>query len=164
MGDERVTTYQSKQVVFDKTRIAELTEEEDGYTIVCLSPSERWFLLTLVEFLTTFRGRFVGGWTEDEFQALHAGTLRSLVCPMACETDILTISATLTTMATVMGEIRDRLGDSETDIDARLETIADKIVLLTTAVESAVPSSIFDDLEPILDGVGTILGATAILP
>ncbi len=162
--DERITTYSSKQVAFDRQRIAEFTEEEDGYTIVCLSPSERWFLLSLTEFYTTFRNRFTGDWTEDEFQALHSGVLRSLVCPMACETDIQTISATLTTMATVMAEIRDRLGDSETDIDVRLETIADKIALLTTAVESAVPSSLFDDLEPILDGVGTILGAAAILP
>lgn len=164
MRDDRVTTYLSKQVAFDKQRITDLTVGEDGYVIICLTPTERWFLLTLVEFLTTFRNRFAGGWTEDELQALHAGVLRSLVCPMACETDIQTISATLTTMATVLAEIRDRLGPEEGNLDLRLVDLSDDLEALTTAVSAAFPSSLFDDMEGILDGVGTILGAAAILP
>ena len=163
MPDARVTTYQSKQVAFDKPRIAEFTEGESGYVVICLSPSERFFLLTLVEFLTTFRNRFTGDWTEDEFQALHSGVLRSLVCPMACETDIQTISATLTTMVSVLTDIRDRLGPEEGNLDLRLVDIGEDIEALTTAVGSAVPSSLFDDLEPILDGVGVILGAAGVL-
>jgi len=164
LADVRTTTYHSKQVAFDKDRIAEFTEGESGYVVICLSPSERWFLLTLTEFYTTFRNRFTGGWTEDEFQALHAGVLRSLVCPMACETDIQTISATLTAMATTLAEIRDRLGPSEGNLDLRLVDLSDDLEALTTAVTAAVPSTLFDDLEPILDGVGIILGAAGVLP
>lgn len=162
--DERVTTYQSKQVVFDKARIAELTEGEDAYVLVCLSPSERWFLLTLIEFFTTFRNRFIGGWSEDEFQAIHSGVLRSLICPVTCETDVQAISATLTTMVGVLEDIRDRLGPSEGNLDLRLVDLSDDLEALTTAVTAAVPSTLFDDLEPILDGVGIILGAAGVLP
>jgi len=164
VSDARITTYQSKQVAFDKTRIAEFTEGESGYVVICLSPSERFFLLSLVEFLTTFRNRFEEGWTEDEFQALHSGVLRSLICPMACETDIQTISATLTTMVSVLTDIRDRLGPEDGNLDLRLVDIGDDIEALTTAVGAAFPSSLFDDLEPILNGVGVILGAAGVLP
>lgn len=164
MSDDRVTTYRSKQIAFDKTRIAEFTEGESGYVVVCLSPSERFFLLSLVEFLTTFRNRFEEGWTEDEFQALHSGVLRSLICPMACQEDIQAINSTLTLMVGVLEDIRDRIGPEEANLDLRLVDIGDDIEALTTAVGTAFPSSLIDDIEPILNGVGVILGAAGVLP
>lgn len=162
MSDTLVRTYKSKQVAFDKSLVASLTEGESGFYLVCLTPQQRWLLLTLLEFYTLFRNRWVGGWTEDEIESLHASTLWRLICPMTCEDQFEALNATLATMSTTLTEIRDRIGDGEVSLDERLLDIKTSLDTIQASLPDDFPGDLFDKLEPILNGVGVILGAPTI--
>lgn len=159
---KRVTTYTDKQVAFHKDKLANLTVGESGYYLICLSPAERWVLLTLLSFYDKFYNRWLGDWTRDEIDDLAGATMWRLTCPMACEEDFQLLIGHVAAISLTMTEIRDRLGPAEGDLNGRLQDISTDLEDIKTAVEAAFPSDIFDDLEPILNGVGVILGAAGV--
>ncbi len=63
-----------------------------------------------------------------------------------------------------MIEIRDRLGDTDADIDLRLTEIEAGIATLNTTVGTLDQSALIDEVEEILNGVGVILGAPDLAP
>lgn len=156
-ADLQIKTYLSKQVHFDKNIMVDLTDGEGEYYLVCLSPSSRWLLLTLASFYAEYYNRWENFSGQREIDQLTAETLEGLICPMACATDIQDITASLQSINVTLQQIRDSLGGVTADIDERLVEIETTAVALTTAVEE-IPSLI-DILEPILSGVGVILGA-----
>ncbi len=159
---QRVTTYKSKQVAFDKTLIPDLTEGEPDYYLVCLDPTQRWLLLTLLEFYTTFRGRFKGGWTDREIDQLHATLLKELIKPMACQEDIQAINTTLQSISLTLIEMRDLIGPPGSSVNSRLVEVVTELGDIETAVDDAFPDPIFDQVEAVLNGMGVILGAPVI--
>lgn len=156
--DKRVTTWTSKQIAFHKSDMEAQTQGETGYTVVCLTPAERWYLLGLANFYAEFTNRW-HGWTATERLELTASTQQRMICPMACQEDIQAINNTLVLINATLGNIRDRIGPSEANIDLRLVEIGADIEALEAAVSEAFPDELFDILEPILSGVGVIMGA-----
>lgn len=159
VADRLVTTRASKQAFFDKDK---LTEDIDGlgaYNIHCLTPSSRWFLATLVEFYGEFHNRFENFSGEREIDQLRSETLLGLICPMACEDDFQALVAAVQGIGLTLIEIRDTLGGVTGDIDAKVETVGDNVALLTTELDSLGLPDLIDKLEPMLNGVGVILGA-----
>lgn len=163
-GDPLVRTYASKQVAFDKNLISDATQGEADWYAVCFTPTERWFMLTLLEFYTTFKSRFVGGWTEREIDQLHADTLKRMICPMACSDQFEQLLVIMTGMAITLQEISDKVGPTGADINLRLLDIDETLDEIKVSVDNSFPSSIFDQLEPIMDAVNIILGGVGILP
>lgn len=161
MKDNRIETWGSKQVAFDKDDLTAMTVGESDYYVICLTPQSRWLLLTLLEFYAIFENRWKN-FTDDERFQLHSQTLKGMVCPMACSEDIQAINTTLEAINTTLIALSAKLGPTETDIDGRLSDLSDDMDALTAAVTSSFPSSIFDQIEPILNGVGVILGAPTI--
>lgn len=158
--DSRVTTWTSKQIGFSKQEMEDLTVGESAYYVVCLTPAERWYLLSLAHFYKDYANRWEG-FTADERDELVSNAVWRMICPMACQEDIQAINTTLGLINATLGEIRDRLGDGDADIDLSLQEIGTDLEELTTAVAESFPSLI-DQIEPILNGVGVILGAPTI--
>lgn len=160
MSDKRITSYASKQITFDKSVSESLTVGESAYYWVCLTPLQRWYLLTLCQFYEDWVNRWTGGWTDTERIDLVASTTYELEEPMACQEDIQALVAAVQGIGLTMQEIRDKISANEEDVVTALENIATKIDGLGDPSD-LVPY--LDDLEEVLDGVGTILGAAAIL-
>lgn len=158
--DFRVTTWTSKQIGFSKQEMEDLTVGESAYYVVCLTPTERWYLLSLAHFYKDYANRW-DGFTQSERDELVANAVWRLICPMACQEDIQAINTTLGLINLTLGDVRDRIGGSEADIDLRLQEINTDLEELTQAVADSFPSLI-DKIEPILNGVGVILGAPTI--
>lgn len=158
MTDSRVLTWYGKQVQLDKDLLIEATEgETTPYYMVCLSPQSIWLLLTLLEFYTSFPSRFVGFEDQREVDQLHADALRGLICAVACEQDIQDIVAQLVIMNDTQAEIWNTLGGEDGDLNLRLTEIETALQTLNTTV--ALLDPLIDKIEPILNGVGVILGA-----
>lgn len=154
--DKRVTTWQGKQVMFDNDLLTSLTEGESEYSFFCLLPDQVWVLLTLLEFYGEFHNRFVGFDTVLDIDNLRASTLRGLINPVACSEDLERIAVALEAMAVSLEAINLKIGPVESDLDQRLEDIDDALV----AIEAKLPSStLFDEIETVLDNTAVILGA-----
>lgn len=158
--DYRVTTWTSKQIGFSKQEMEDLTVGESAYSVVCLTPAERWYLLTLAHFYKDYGNRWEG-FTQSERDELVSNTIWRMICPMACQEDIQAINTTLGLINATLIEVRNRLGDGDGDLDLRLQEMNTELEALTTAVTESFPSLI-DKIEPILNGVGVILGAPTI--
>ncbi len=157
--DRRVTTWASKIGGIDKDTLSELTTGESAYYVICLSPASRWMLLSLLAFIEPYKNRWLNFTGEREIDQLIAETNDALVCPMACQEDIQAINSTLQAISLTLIEMRDRLGSGSADIDLRLTEIKTEIADLdVTLVDFGLPDLI-DKLEPMLNGVGVILGA-----
>lgn len=162
--DRQVVTWLSKQIAFDKAELVALaTDEQTDYNIVCLSPLSVAYLMQLAVFYAEWENRWIG-FTISERNQLVADTVRSLSSPMACSEDIAAIITELQVMNSHLADLVTKMGDLETTVSGDFATIDATLATIKTAVDSAFPDSIFDELEPILDGVGTILGAPVIGP
>lgn len=157
--DRQITTWLSKQVEFDYDAIQEYSDGESVYFVLCMRPDERALLLSSVNFYADWSDRWVNFPDELTRSDLLARTNESLVKELACSEDIELIITHLAALSLTMTEIRDRLGPAEGDINGRLADISVDLEDLKTAVDNAFPTSIFDQLEPVLNGVGVILGA-----
>ncbi len=162
MGDRLVVTRESKQAAFDKDWQTILTDGEGDYFLICLSPSSRWLLITLLEFYGEFHNRFLNYSGEREIDQLRSETLEGLICPMACSEDFQALVAEMVTLNATMVEVRDRLGDTDGDLDARLTELVTEVDQLGTIVAGLDTSDLYDQVEEILNGVGVILGADEI--
>lgn len=160
--DRRVTTWASKIGVVDKASQADLTEGEPEYWVVCMSPNSRWLLLSLLAFIEPYKNRWLGFDDVREIDQLIAETADGMICPMACQEDIQAINTTLQSISLTLIEMRDRLGDTDGDLDARLTEIKTEIADLDlTMIDFGLPE-LLDQIEPIMSGVGVILGAPSI--
>jgi len=154
--DSRVVTWKSKQVSFNADLIADLTEGESEYSFFCLTPPEVWLLTTLLEFYGEFPKRFEGFDTQLDIDDLRGTSLRGLINPVACSEDVERIATALETMAISLEEINVKLGPGGSDLDQRLEDIDTSL----DAIETKLPSStLFDEIETVLDNTAVILGA-----
>ena len=161
--DHKVTTWASKQVHLDKDYMLRLTgEEEAEYYLVCLSPQSRWLLVSLVDFISQFYNRWDLWASDREIDQLVAETTEGLYCPMACSDDIQAINTTLATINTTLGEIRDALGGVTADLDLRLVEIKTEVADIDVALADLGLPDLIDKLEPMLNGIGVILGAPPI--
>ncbi len=163
MPDHKVTTWADKQIHFDKSFMVDLTEDETAeYYLFCLSPQSRWLLTTLVDFFGEFKNRW-DLWSGDrEIDQLIAETQEGLFCHMACSDDIQAINTTLGNINTTLTEIRDALGGTGADLDLRLVEIKTEVADLDVALADLGLPDLIDKLEPMLNGIGVILGAPVI--
>lgn len=159
MADPKVITHVSKQAHFDKDKMLLASNDWGDYELHCLSPQSRWLLTTLLEFYGEFHNRFDNFPTEREVDQLRADTLEGLICPMACQEDFQALVAAVQGIGLTLIDIRDRLGDSEADIDTKIETVATSVDGLTAELTALGLPTLIDKLEPMLNGVGVILGA-----
>ncbi len=157
--DKRVTTWASKIGGVDKDTLANLTTGESAYYVVCLTPASRWLLLSLLAFIEPYKNRWLNFSGTREIDQLIAETNDAMVCPMACTEDIQAINSTLQAISLTLIEMRDRLGGGSADLDTRLTEIKTEIADLDTTLASLDIAELLDKLEPILNGVGIILGA-----
>lgn len=134
------------------------------YFMICLSPSSRWLLASFVNFYDQFYNRFENFSGVREIDQLTAETLQGLICPMACSDDFQALVAAVQGIGLTLIEIRDTLGGTDGDIDAKIDLVATNVEgVSTTLTELGLPELI-DKLEPMLNGVGVILGAPDISP
>ncbi len=160
---QKLVTHFTKQVHFDKDLLTDLTEgETTEYYLFCLSPSSRWLLSTLVSFYSEYYNRWDNFTGPREIDQLIAETLEGLNCHMACAEDIQAIDATLGNINTTLQEIRDALGGVTADLDLRLVEIKTEVADLDTALADLGLPDLIDKLEPMLNGIGVILGAPTI--
>lgn len=157
--DKRVTTWASKIGGIDKDTLSDLTLGESAYYVVCLTPASRWLLLSLLAFIEPYKNRWLNFIGIREIDQLVAETNDAMVCPMACTEDIQAINSTLQAISLTLIEMRDRLGGGSADLDLRLTEIKTEIADLDTALAALGLPDLIDKLEPMLNGVGVILGA-----
>ena len=81
---------------------------------------------------------------------------------MACQDDIQAINTTLQNISLTLIEMRDRLGGPTADLSVDLNAIKTSIDAVNTSVEALDIADLIDQVEPLLDGVGVILGAPAV--
>ncbi len=157
--DRKVITWATKIGVIDKASQSDLTEGEPAYWIVCLTPASRWLLLSLLAFIEPYKNRWLSFSGVREIDQLIAETNEGIICPMACQDDIQAINATLQGISLTLIEMRDLLGSPGGDLDARLTEIKTEVADLDlTMIDFGLPDLI-DKVEPIMNGVGVILGA-----
>jgi hypothetical protein len=166
--DQRVETWASKIAVFDHDRMVELTagEDDDAYTVHCLTPRARWLLLTLVSFYGEFTGRYVN-WPEGEARDAYSETVKGLINVMACQTDMTRIADATEAAVVELQSLNNRIGigPGGEDINGRLADIEVRLgEILVRLPATPLDPTLIDQIEEILDGVGTILGAAAVLP
>ncbi len=162
--DRRITTWASKISQIDKASQADLTVGESAYSLVCLTPNSRWLILSLLMFQEVYKKRWVNFSGIREIDQLVAETMEALICPMTCQEDIQAVNSTLQGISLTLIEIRDRLGGGSADLDARLTEIKTEVADLDTTLAGMGLPSLIDKVEPILNGVGVILGAPEIVP
>lgn len=160
--DRRVTTWASKIGKIDKSSLDALIVGEPGYWIVCMTPASRWLLLSLLTFIDEYKNRWLSFEDNREIDQLVAETNWGMICPVGCSEDLANINTTLQGISLTLIEMRDRLGDENGDLDTRLTEIKTEIAELETSVTDWDLADIFDQIEPILSGVGVILGAPPI--
>jgi len=160
---QKLVTHFTKQVHFDKDLLDELTDgETTEYYLFCLSPASRWLLSTLVSFYSEYYNRWDNFSGQREIDQLVAETLEGLGCEVACREDIQAINVTLGEINATMVEIRDALGGETADLDERLVEIKTELADLDLSLVDLGLPDLIDKLEPILNGVGVILGAPTI--
>lgn len=157
--DRRVVTWASKIGVIDKDLLADLTDGEPDYWIVCLSPASRWLLLSLLAFIEPYKNRWLNFTNVREIDQLIAETNDGIICPMACQEDIQAINTTLGLINVSLVEIRDALGGVTADIDLRLVEIKTAVEEIDVSLVGFGLPELIDKLEPMLNGIGVILGA-----
>ncbi len=163
MADLSVQTYESKQAYFDKAQLdLDIDDDLGDYFIICISPSSRWLLATLLNFYGEFHNRFEN-FTEREADQLVAETLLGLICPMACQEDFQLLISTIAASNVILTDIKDRLGDGNSDIEVRIEELGTEVAALTTSLEALGLPDLIDGVEEILNGVGVILGAPEVV-
>lgn len=160
--DRRVTTWASKIGKVDKGSLADLTVGEPDYWIVCLTPASRWLLLSLLTFIDEYKNRWFNFETVREIDQLVAETNSAMVCPVGCSEDLANINTTLQGISLTLIEMRDRLGDENGDLDTRLTEIKTEIGEMEASLSGWDLADLLNELEPILSGVGVILGAPPI--
>lgn len=164
MPDRQITTWLSKQLLFDKTTLTQIaTDDETEYFVVCLSPLSVAYLLQLATFYADWPDRFPD-FTQRERDDLIATTVKGLVSPLACSEDIADIISQLQTMNTNLAAIATTVGEIHDDFETDLLAIESALQDIKTSIDSAFPSNIFDEVETILAGTATILGATVTTP
>jgi len=157
--DYRVTTWAGKIGIIDKASQSQLTTGEPEYLVVCMSPDSRWLLLSLLMFIDPYRNRWLSFSGDREIDQLIAETAEGMICPMACSDDIQAINSTLQAISLTLIEMRDRLGGGSADLDARLTEIKTEIADLDLTLTDFGLPDLIDKIEPMLNGVGVILGA-----
>lgn len=162
--DRRVTTWASKIIQIDKASQASLTVGESDYTLVCLTPNSRWVILSLLMFEEPYKNRWANFSGIREIDQLIAETAEALICPMACQEDIQAINSTLQGISLTLIEMRDRMGGGSADLDTRLTEIKTELQDLEVSLAGLGLPSLIDKVEPILGGIGVILGAPEITP
>jgi len=110
-------------------------------------------------FIEPYKNRWLNFTGVREIDQLIAETNDGMICPMACQEDIQAINSTLQAISLTLIEMRDRLGGVSGDLDLRLTEIKDEVADLDTTLASLDLVDLLDKLEPILNGVGIILGA-----
>ena len=160
---QKLVTHFTKQAHFDKDLLDELTDgETTEYYLFCLSPASRWLLSTLVSFYSEYYNRWDNFSGQREIDQLVAETLEGLGCEVACAEDIQAINTTLGNINTTLGQIRDALGGVTADLDLRLVEIKTEVADLDVALADLGLPDLIDKLEPMLNGIGVILGAPTI--
>lgn len=153
MPDRRVTTWKSKQVAFVKTALLDDTLGEDDDYIICISPASVWLLRTMLAFYGYFYNRWLG-FTRSEIDQLVAETEVSLVSVLGCETDLKRLADALESMDTKA--IDQNLFLQElVAMNTHLANLSDTLVSIGGS-SNLVP--FLDDVEDVLDDIGTILG------
>lgn len=166
--DQRVETWASKIAVFDYDAAVELTdgETDEAYTVHCLTPYARWFLLTVTSFYGEFASRWTG-WPEGEADQTYSEAIQGLVNVMTCETEVTRIAVAAEAVLAQFVELNDRIGIGPADesINLRLDDIEARLAEISGKLpDTPLDPALIDQIEEILDGVGTVLGAAAILP
>ena len=166
-ADTRVETWASKIAVFDYTQCVAMTdgETDEAYTVHCLSPFARWFLLTVASFYGEFTTRWTD-WPDGLAEQVYAESVKGLVNVMACETDVTRIATATEAILAEFQSLNNRvgLGPSGEDINGRLADIEVRLgEILVRLPTTPLDPSLVDQIEEILDGVGTILGAASVL-
>lgn len=173
MADTRVETWDAKQIAFDYTVAQEMVtgeESNDAYTLHCLTPLERWLLLSLISFYPQFEGRWSDDWPSDTKNQLISETTRKLVTFMACETDVTRIADILEEQLpqlTVMNAKLDLIIEALTGMDTTVDTGFTALVTALGDIQGQITAGIFepdiiDQVELLINGVGIILGAPSI--
>jgi hypothetical protein len=157
--DDIVITRRSKQAHFDYDVMQVDIAPLGGYHLHCLTPSARWLLVSLVEFYGEFHNRFDNWPDERSIDQVRTEALEGLICPMACEEDFQSLVAAVQGIGLTLIEIRDRLGPEAGDLDGKIEGVSDSVDGLTVQLADLGLPDLIDKLEPMLNGVGVILGA-----
>lgn len=160
--DWRITTWASKVPVVDKNDMADLTSGEGDYVVICLTPQSRFVILSLLAWWVDYYNRWHNFSGQREIDQLYAEAFEGVSCEMACSEDIQALVAAVQGMGLTLIEIRDRLGDVDGDLDTRLTEVKVALETIDTTVAALDHSSLYDQIEPILSGVGVILGAPSI--
>lgn len=161
-SDPIVTTRASKQVHLDKDVMLARVEGLPDYFVICLTPSSRWVLISLLSHLAEYYRRWDNWDSHREIDQLSSETLLGLFCPMACSDDIQAIIAAMEVMNTTLAQIRDRIAPDGEDVDTDLKAVVAGIATLDTTISDFGLPELLDKLEPMLNGVGVILGAPPI--
>lgn len=155
-ADRRVQTWASKQVQFDKSLISELTEGESECALYLFTPSEVWLLASLLEFFGDYANRWINFDNQLDIDNLRSQTLRGLINPVACSEDIERIAVALEAMAVSLEALNLKIGPGSPTISDRLLSIEGAL----DDIETKLPSStLFDEIETVLDNTAVILGA-----
>lgn len=162
MSDPIVVTRSSKLLVFDRDQMLEATSYQGAYNIHCFTPRARWLLSTLVNFFGDYHNRFQGFGGDREIDQIATEALEGLICPMACEEDFQALVSAVQGIGLSLIEIRDRLGPEDGDLDEKVLGVSTSVDLLTLEIEELGLPTLIDKIEPILNGVGVILGAPTV--
>lgn len=167
-SDRRLETWESKITSFDYDECVLLTngETDEAYTVHCLTPYARWFLLTLASHYGEFTTRWVN-WPNGEALQTYSEAVQGLVNVMTCETEVTRIAEATEAILTEFESLNERvgLGAGGESLNERLADIEIRLgEILVRLPSSPLDPSLIDQIEEILDGVGVILGAAAILP
>lgn len=163
-ADPLVTTRQSKQAFFNKELMLEQTPGESAYFLVCLSPETKWLLITMLNFYGIFHNRFEEFSGEREVDQLVAEANEALFTPMACSETMEDIAATLVSMNVTLQQIRDNVAALNTTTETGFDNVTTEVADLDVAMGDLGLPEIADKIEPMLNGVGVILGAPSITP
>jgi len=167
MADRRIQTWESKLCRFDYVAAqADTLGEDDLYTVHCLPPLSRWLILTLVSFYGEWASRWVGGWPEGKPEEVYAQTMKGLIDVMTCQTEVTRIADTMEDILAAFQSLNDRVGLGPTgqDLNSRLADIETRLTdIYGRLPQTPLDPTLIDQIEQILDGVGTVLGAAAIL-
>lgn len=167
-GDRRIVTWASKQHIWDYNDLQSFVSNwtDEGYTIHCLSPSARWYLLSITQFYGEWSKRYVNFPDESSKNQLFGEVMKGLQHMAGCETDFTRIADTLDALAQTMTEIRDGLNDpGQISIREQLAQIEAQLIGLNNTMQDvATDPQLIDQIEEALDGVGVILGAPSVGP
>lgn len=167
-SDRRIETWDSKITSFDYDECIALTdgETDESYTVHCLTPYARWFILTLISHYGEFTTRWVG-WPAGDAEQTYSEAVQGLVNVMTCETEVTRIAEATEAILAEFVTLNERvgLGGGGESINDRLDEIEVRLgQILVRLPETPLDPGLIDQIEAILDGVGVILGAAAILP